>query len=340
MKKIVWFVLLAMLVTCLAACGGNSELEKSFTTIPVDGGVKIVGYSGNHTVLEIPSTIKNKKVVAIGDEVFADSYLLTEIVIPDTVKVIGNRAFKSCLALEKIVIPDSVTEIGDYAFFGCWVAKSIEIGAGLNKMGNQAIQYCKSLETITVSKDNKKFAVSDDGVLFTADYKTLLCYPAAAPMTTYTVPSNCTEIRDYAFRNCVKLETLIIGEHVTEMGDSIFYGCEKLREVKLNASIDYLGYNLFANCVALEEIVIPEGVEAIGYLLENGECGSTFFGCTSLRSVVFPKSLTNIYASSFYDCPALTEIGYCGSEADWSSVVIGQGNEALTGAKVTCEYQK
>lgn len=340
MRKIAWIVVLSMLLSCLVACGGGkTELEKAFTTISVDGGVKIVGYTGNHTTLEIPSTIGKKTVVEIGDEVFAQSYLLTEIVIPDTVKKIGDHAFQGCLALEKIVIPDSVKEIGDYAFFGCWAAKTLEIGANLNKMGSQAIQYCKSLETIKVSPDNKAYAAADDGVLFTADYKTLLCYPSASAMSDYTVPNNCTTIHDYAFRNCVNLVSLTIGDQVIEIGDGAFYACENLKSVTLGAPVEYLGYTTFANCSALEEIIIPEGVKTIGYVLEDGECGSSFAGCTALKRVVLPKSLTNIYASSFYECTALDEVAYCGSENGWKSVIIGQGNELLTGAKITYNYQ-
>lgn len=341
MKKLAWILVLSMLLSCLVACGGpKTELEKAFTTVNVDGGVKIIAYSGNHTKLEIPSTIGKKTVVEIGDEVFAQSYLLTEIVIPDTVHTIGNRAFQGCLALEKIVIPDSVKEIGDYAFFGCWAAKTLEIGAGLNRMGRQAIQFCKSLETITVSKDNNTFVASEEGVLFTADYKTLLCYPAASSVTSYTVPNNCTTIKDYAFRNCATLESVTIGEQVTEIGDSAFYACENLKSVTLNAAVEYLGYSLFANCVALEEIVIPEGVKTIGYMLEDGECGSTFASCTALKRVVIPASMTNVFASSFYDCPALEQVAFRGSETEWNAVVIGQGNELLTGAKVTFNYSE
>ena len=74
-------------------------------------------------------------------------------------------------------------------------------------------------------------------------------------------------------------------------------------------------------------------------MLENGECGSTFSGCTALKRVVLPKSLTNIYASSFYGCTALEEIAYCGSEAEWSTVMIGQGNDQLGLVKVTYNYE-
>ncbi len=339
MKKIAWIVAALMLLTCLTACSGKTELEKAFTTVPTEGGLKIVGYSGSATTLEIPSTIGNKTVVEIGDEVFAQQYLLTEVVIPDTVHTIGDRAFQGCRALEKIVIPDSVKEIGDYSFFGCWGAKTIEIGAKLNHMGDQALQYCLSLEAFVVDEENNRYAASDDGVLFTSDYKTLLCYPSGAKMTSYTVPKNCTAISDYAFRNCANLETVTIGEQVKDLGDSVFYDCEELKHVNLGATVDYIGYAVFSGCTSLEEIVIPEGIKTIGYLLENGENGSTFAGCTSLKRVVLPASLTNVYANSFYECSSLAEIAFCGDEAAWKTVMVGQGNELLTSAAVSYNYK-
>ena len=339
MRKIAWLLAAVMLLSCLAGCGAQkTELEKAFSTVSVTGGVKIVQYSGSYSELEIPATIGGKDVVEIGDDVFAKSYLLTKVIIPDTVKKIGARAFQGCLALESIVIPDSVTEIGDYAFFGCWAAKTLEIGAGLKTMGTQAIQYCKSLEKITVSAENNFFKTSEEGVLYTSNYKTLLCYPAASPLTSYTIPNNCEIIDNYAFRNSAKLEEVVIGDHVTEIGDGAFYGCESLKKVTLGASVDCLGYTTFYECTALEEIVIPEGVKTIGYVLENGECGSTFKGCSSLRRVVLPASLTNIYSHSFSECSALSEIAFGGSEAAWKNVMIGQGNDALSSASVAYNY--
>ena len=106
----------------------------------------------------------------------------------------------------------------------------------------------------------------------------------------------------------------------------------------LNASVEYLGYSAFANCTALEEIVIPEGIKTIGYMLEDGECGSTFAGCTALKRVVFPASITNVFASSFYECTALEQVAFTGNESAWNAVVIGQGNELLTGASITFNH--
>ena len=131
---------------------------------------------------------------------------------------------------------------------------------------------------------------------------------------------------------------MTIGEQVIEIGDNAFYSCENLKSVTLKAPVEYLGYAAFFGCTSLEEIVIPHGVKTIGYLLEDGECGSTFSGCTALKRVVIPASVTNIYASSFYECTALEEIAYCGTAAEWDAVMIGQGNDQLGVVKVVYDY--
>lgn len=341
MKKLAWLLAVVTLFTALTSCSRYtpSDIEKDFTVMNVSGGVKIISYSGNYTTLDIPEKIGGKTVVEIGDNVFASSYLLTEVNIPNTVRSIGDRAFQGCYALQKIVIPDSVNSIGDYAFFGCWAAKSLHIGASLSSMGRQAIQYCKSLEKITVSADNKHYAASDEGILFTNNYRTLLCYPAAAPAESYIVPNNCRSIDAYAFRNCVYLKSVTIGDQVTDLGDGAFYGCTALETVNIGASIEELPYRTFAECTALKEIVIPEGVRYIGYLLEDGECGSVFERCTALEKVTLPKSLTNIFSYSFSGCTALKTVVYSGNENEYKKVTIGEGNSELTECPVTYAAQ-
>ena len=76
--------------------------------------------------------------------------------------------------------------------------------------------------------------------------------------------------------------------------------------------------------LAINKIVVEDGVTSIG------DCA--FSNCTSLTSVAIPDSVTSIGNGAFYDCDSLTDVYYSGSEAQWASISIDNGNEPLRSA--------
>ena len=70
-------------------------------------------------VLNIPKTIENKSVVAIGDGAFEDCAYVTEINLPLCIRNVGAYAFENCASLSSINIPENVELIGQDAFLGC-----------------------------------------------------------------------------------------------------------------------------------------------------------------------------------------------------------------------------
>ena len=56
---------------------------------------------------------------------YLNGELVTDLIIPDSVKSIGVRAFQLCTSLTSVTIPSSVTSIGDYAFSGCTSLASV-----------------------------------------------------------------------------------------------------------------------------------------------------------------------------------------------------------------------
>ncbi len=89
-------------------------------------GYTIKAYSGDDTEVIVPSTYKNKPVVAIGYD-WQNSYetpqqggfvycnKVEKVILPDTIKIIGYGAF-AYSGIEKIEIPSSVERIVAYAF--------------------------------------------------------------------------------------------------------------------------------------------------------------------------------------------------------------------------------
>ena len=99
--------------------------------------VTITSYSGSSTELIIPASIGGLPVVAIGDNAFENTSLIS-VSIPETLKSIGWFAFSGCRELKRIVITKNVTDIGYNAFSG---AKDLTV---YTPSGSHAYQYAKS----------------------------------------------------------------------------------------------------------------------------------------------------------------------------------------------------
>ncbi|MBD5140496.1 MAG: leucine-rich repeat domain-containing protein, partial [Ruminococcus sp.] len=89
-------------------------------------GVKISRYNGGATAVRIPAELDGDPVVQIGDDTeyeVKDNKMgfsnVTQIEIPNSVKIIDENAFLWCENLKSVKIPDSITEIGNSAFEYC-----------------------------------------------------------------------------------------------------------------------------------------------------------------------------------------------------------------------------
>lgn len=110
--------------------------------------------------------------------------------LPEDVTEIPAGAFSEQSGVSIITIPATVTNIGDYAFSGAGV-KSVTIPAGTTEIGDNAFKDAVKLEKIEVEPGNTAFK-SENGILYSADGKTLVAVPPA--MEEVTVPEEVTNI--------------------------------------------------------------------------------------------------------------------------------------------------
>ncbi len=202
-------------------------------------------------------------------------------------------------ALTSIAVSEGVSSVADHMFQGFASLRSVNISGSVCFIGESAFDGCTSLQSIDVKENNMNYS-SIDGVLFSKDKHTLILYPAGKAEFIYEIPNTVLSIRDYAFRDCVGLDSVVIPESFATIGTSAFRGCTSLRYVSIPNSVRFIENYAFFGCTSLESVKIPDSVTRVGT--------SAFEGCTSLRSAIIPNSVKTIAIAVFRGCTSLASI--------------------------------
>ena len=176
-------------------------------------------------------------------------------------------------------------------------AHEVKIPAYLMVPGNEREQEPdKYLRVVGVGKEAFLKSSSISALVFPteADYKE---HDANFDMSEHSFV-----IGDYAFRECVALQSLTLPAYVTEIGVGAFYGCVALNTLtfaegsRLAQVKDYA----FMNCIALQNVVFPTTLQSIG--------AAAFFECVGLESVIINEGTLTVGAQAFQKCAVLAEV--------------------------------
>ncbi len=224
----------------------------------------------------------------------------------------GGYRLESCLSREHtIIIPEKhnglpVVEIGEKAFATpgtikhLYISSSVEIIETYQDL-KRGFFYNPShtLEEVTVDEENPLYK-SVDGIMYSKDGKTLVCYPSGRKDTEFSVPEEVIAIGDKAFCRNFNLEKVILANNIKSIGTNAFAWCNKLKDIELPEGITTIGSGAFYQCTALEVIEIPDMVT---------EIGSHAFGyCINLKKITLSKNLEKIDRHLFKSCFALRNI--------------------------------
>ncbi len=242
------------------AFSGCSALE----SISLPDGVTSIGYDAFGNCRSLTSITIPNSVTSIGNSAFWGCSALESITIPDGVTYIGDCMFRECNSLTGITIPDGVTYIGNYVFGFCDALTDITIPADVAHIGEGAFDCCSALENIWVDENNPNYT-SIDGVVYTKDKTSLVCYPAGRKEAQ--IPDGVTSIGTYAFAGCNALKSITIPDGVTSIGNGAFSGCSALEIITIPDSVTSIEW-AFWGCYKLT-IYGASGSYAQKYAKEN-----------------------------------------------------------------------
>ena len=231
-----------------------------------------------------------------GQYVFNNCSNLTTVILPNNATKLDDYMFNGNTSLTNINIPISLISIGSSAFNGCTKLTSISIPDNVTTIGASAFYNCTNLTSVIISENANytlgQYAFQSTGV-------TDACVT--------DIISHASSVYGYIFDKCNSLENVEVDFFWTNM----FSNCSNLKTAKNNRAISSgTGNNVFYNDKALESVILADGTTIIGT--------AVFYGCTSLKTVYLPSSITTATNSSltstsssyyiFYNCTALEDV--------------------------------
>ena len=240
---------------------------------------------------------------------------------------IAAKAFYNCVSIRSLTIPSSITSIGENSFYNCHglieiVNKSsLNIRAGSEDYGGIAL-YAKNVYTPTSGES--KLKVQDDLMFYEDGNEVYLVGYVGKPtdlvlpdsfngknyvvnynafyscesLTSLTIGSGVTAIKESAFGYCRSLKSVIIPDSVKTIESYAFLNDESLISVTIGRGITYIGESAFNSCVSLESVTY-NGTKAEWYAIDKGIYWDNFTDsytlyCTDGSEYVETKSKTGI----------------------------------------------
>ena len=303
------------------------------TDITLPDSLTSIGFAAFSSCDVLTNITLPDSLTSICSYAFVYCSALTDIVLPDSVTSVGDDAFYSCSSLTTVSIGSGLKRLSVSAFNSCSklstisvskdntayasvdgivynkektkllivpaaISGEITIPATVEEFTYKAVDSCENLTAIHVEDGNPNYK-SVDGIVYTADGKSVLCCPRGK-VGSVDVQNGAETIDKYAFYECSKLTGINLPDSLTSIGFGAFNSCDVLTNITLPESLTSIGSHAFRYCSALRNITLPGSLTSIG--------SYAFDSCYALTDITLPDSLTSIGSSAFYQCYALTDI--------------------------------
>lgn len=261
---------------------------------------------------------------------------LSSVTLGDYVFLLPPNLFYGCSALGELSVPGNVSEVGNAALSGCTALKRVEFQDGaeplslgynlFSEAGGKNLFSDTPVETLYLGRSLQYISGAACG---------WAPFAALPTLVRVDVGPLVRNVPDDLFRNCTRLETVVVGANVETLGNRVFQGCTALlhlvfqdgtrplevgynlytpsgvgrslfydnplttlylgRELRYPDTI-YYGYSPFYRKETLSDVTLGPTVTAVGNRL--------FYGCVRLKDLTIQGTLSRIGTYAFYGCPA------------------------------------
>lgn len=268
----------------------------------------------------------------IGNRAFYGCGWMVNFSFNDSLKTVGEEAFADCIRLDRLEFPQGMQSIGTKAFSGCYSIRTVVFG-GTKDIGEQAFAGCARLHTVYLSSRTEKIGAE----AFNACYSLVEVFnpsslAVAAESDDYGGLARYAMIVHSSEEEEALLKVVDDYMFMTVDGGNYLVGyLGKKNNLYLPESFEDKTYNIarYAFCGKnnIRQVNIPNAVSRIEK--------NAFLNCTTLSWVKIPSSVISIGDSAFSGCEALSSIAYDGTKAQWNSIAIEDGNQAVANVHIT-----
>lgn len=220
--------------------------------------------------------------------------VLTQVVLPDSLKSIGMGAMAGCDCLTDVALPHGLESIGDYAFAGCSALPALVLPATVTSVGTGAFMRCTALESISVEPSSKLTALGD---IVLMDCPALQTVDLGTALTTVgeralagtglrsldlTAHRELNSIGDWAMV-LSPVEQVKMPERLAQLGTGAFLYDTQLVGIDMGRKLSKLSDYLLAGTSLTGTLTLPP-VETVG--------DYTLYNVSSLPEVELPATLT------------------------------------------------
>ena len=264
------------------------------------------------TNIVLPQQLK-----VIGENAFSECSNLTgSLIIPEGVEKICHAAFRDCPNLTgTLSLPSTLKDIGsdaDYIYYwdgvfkGCGFVCELKLPEGLKKIGMGSFAECKGIYGEIQLPS---------GLEILGDHA---FYGMPNVSGSIKIPQGITSIPEGCFSESGFNGTLTMHDGITGIGNDAFKWTPLKGELYIPKDIEILGSRAFSGCDFSGELVLPSGLRSIGdeafvnnwRLMGILQCPSSldhigysaFWGCSMLEGVVFNAGLSSIGSGAFGEC--------------------------------------